>query len=212
MEHVFPIALVTNLNSKNETEIGELLAENVDTMLDNNANLRADRFDKRLKAVINDYGMPSHGNFSTPRDGMTSRPRPKLYGINRTVINREAKNGGSHQSKMFVGKKDIPSEPDVRAALPDDQFAKRLSKSQINIFFVNRHTRKKGNSHGKGGMLKDAKTDNLRKNGGGGVLVGDGGGGDVPQQKEDYSVQLPVRGMISGDSQDLYQSKCIFRL
>ena len=56
--------------------------------------------------------------------------------------------------------------------------------------------------------MKDAKTDNLRKNGGGGVLVGDGGGGlvgdggggDVPQQKEDYSVQLPVRGMISGDS------------
>ena len=46
-------------------------------------------------------------------------------------------------------------------------------------------------------MLKDAKTDNLRKNGGGGVLVGDGGGGDVPQQKEDYSVQLPVRGMIT---------------
>ena len=26
------------------------------------------------------------------------------------------------------------------------------------------------------------------------------GGGDVPQQKEDYSVQPPVRGMISGDS------------
>ena len=57
-------------------------------------------------------------------------------------------------------------------------------------------------------MLKDAKTDNLKKNGsgvvlvgdGGGGLVGDGGGGDVPQQKEDYSVQPPVRGMISGDS------------
>ena len=57
-------------------------------------------------------------------------------------------------------------------------------------------------------MLKDAKTDNPRKNeGGGGLvgdgdggLVGDGGGGDVPQQKEDYSVQLPVRGKISGNS------------
>ena len=134
MEHVFPIALETSLNSKNETEIGELLAENLDTMLDNNANLRADRFDKRLKSVINDYGMPSHGNYSTPRHGMTLRPRPKLYGINRTVINREAKNGASHQSKMFVGKKDIQSEPDVGAALPDDQFAKRLSKSKISNF------------------------------------------------------------------------------
>ena len=68
--------------------------------------------------------------------------------------------------------------------------------------------------------MKDAKTDNQRKNEGGGGLVGDGGGGlvgdsgggDVPQQKEGYSVQLPVRGMISGDSQDLYQPKCIFRL
>ena len=38
----------------------------------------------------------------------------------------ENKNGGSHQSKMFVGKKNIQSEPDVGAALPDDQFAKRL--------------------------------------------------------------------------------------
>ena len=134
MEHIFPIALVTNLNSKNETEIGELLAENLDTILDNNADLRADRFDKRLKAVINDYGMPSHGNFSTPRHGMTSRPRPKLYGINRVVINREAKNGSSHQSKMFVGKKNIQSEPDIGAALPDNQFAKRLSKSKISNF------------------------------------------------------------------------------
>ena len=126
MEHVFPIALETSLNSKNETEIGELLAENVDTMLDNNANLRADRFDKRLKAVINDYGMPSHGNLSTPMHGMTSKPRPKLYGINRVVINREAKNGSSHQSKMFVGKKNIQSEPHVGALLSDDQFARRL--------------------------------------------------------------------------------------
>ena len=134
MQHVFPIALVPSLNSKNETEIGELLAENLDTILDNNADLRADRFDKRLKAVINDYGMPSHGNFSTPRHGMTSRPRPKLYGINRVVINREAKNGSSHQSKIFVGKKNIQSEPDVGAALPDDQFAKRLSKSKISNF------------------------------------------------------------------------------
>ena len=134
MEHVFPIALETSLNSKNETEIGELLAENLDTMLDNNANLRADRFDKRLKSVINDYGMPSHGNYSTPRHGMTLRPKPKLYGINRVVINREAKNGGNHQSKMFVGKKNIQSEPDVGAALPDDQFAKRLSKSKISNF------------------------------------------------------------------------------
>ena len=125
MEHVFPIALETSLNSKNETEIGELLAENLDTLLDNNADLRADRFDKRLKEVINDYGMPSHGNLSTPMHGMTSKPRPKLYGINRTVINREAKNGSSHHGKMFVGKKDIRSEPDVGAALPDDQFAKR---------------------------------------------------------------------------------------
>ena len=132
MEHVFPIALVT---SENETEIGELLAENLDTILDNNADLRADRFDKRLKSVINDYGMRSHGNFSTPRHGMTSRPRPKLYGINRVVINREAKNGSSHQSKMFVGKKNIQSEPDdFDAALPDDQFAKRLSKSKISNF------------------------------------------------------------------------------
>ena len=134
MEHIFPIALVTSLSSKNETEIGELLAENLDTKLDNNPDLRADRFDKRLKAVINDYSMPSHGNFTTPRHGMTSRPRPKLYGINRVVINREAKNGGSHQSKMFVGKKDIQSEPDVGAALPDGQFAKRLSKSKISNF------------------------------------------------------------------------------
>ena len=127
MEHLSPIALETSLNSKNETEIGELLAENLDTILDNNADLRADRFDKRLKAVINDYGVPSHGNFSTPRHGMTLRPRPKLYGINRTVINREAKNGSSHQSKMFVGKKNIQSKPDdVGAALPDGQFAKRL--------------------------------------------------------------------------------------
>ena len=131
MEHVFPIALVTSLNSKNETEI---LAENLDTILDDNADLRADRFDKRLKAVINDYGMPSHGNFSTPRHGMTSRPRPRLYGINRVVINREAKNGSSHQSKMFVGKKNIQSEPDIGAALPDNQFAKRLSKSKISNF------------------------------------------------------------------------------
>ena len=54
--------------------------------------------------------------------------------------------------------------------------------------------------------MKDAKTDNQRKNEGGGGLVGDGGGGlvgdsgggDVPQQKKGYSVQLPVRGMISG--------------
>ena len=134
MEHVFPIALVTSLNSKNETEIGELLAENLDTILDNNADLRADRFDKRLKAVINDYGMPSHGNFRTPRHGMTSKPRSKLYGINRVVINREAKNGSSHQSKMFVGKKNIQSEPDIGAALPDNQFAKRLSKSKISNF------------------------------------------------------------------------------
>ena len=126
MEHVFPIALVTGLSSKNETEIGELLAENLDTILDNNADLRADRFDKRLKSVINDYGIPSHGNFSTPRHGMTSRSRPRLHGINRVVINREAKNGSSHQSKMFVGKKNIQSEPDVGAALPDDQSAKRL--------------------------------------------------------------------------------------
>ena len=66
--------------------------------------------------------------------------------------------------------------------------------------FVNRHTRKKGNRNGKDGKLKDAKTDNLGKNEGGGVLVEDGGGGDVPQQKEDYSVQPPVRSMISGDS------------
>jgi len=47
-------------------------------------------------------------------------------------------------------------------------------------------------------MLKDAKTGNLKKKGSGDV--GDGGGGDAPQQKEDYSVQLPVRGMIGGDS------------
>ena len=127
MVHVFPIALVTGLSSKNETEIGEFLAENLDTMLDNNADLRADSFDKRLKSAINDYDMPSHGNYSTPRHGMTLRPRPKLYGINRTVINREAKNGSSHQSKMFVGKKNIQSKPDdVGAALPDGQFAKRL--------------------------------------------------------------------------------------
>ena len=134
MEHVFPIALETSLNSKNETEIGELLAENLDTLLDNNADLRADRFDKRLKEVINDYGMPSHGNLSTPMHGMTSKPRPKLYGINRTVINREAKNGSSHQSKMFVGKKKIQSEPHVGALLSDDQFAERLSKSIISHF------------------------------------------------------------------------------
>ena len=126
MEHVFPIALETSLNSKNETEIGELLAENLDTLLDNNADLRADRFDKRLKAVINDYGMPSHGNFRTLRHGMTSKPRPRLHGINRVVVNREAKNGGSHQSKMFVGKKNVQSEPDVGALLSDDQFARRL--------------------------------------------------------------------------------------
>ena len=84
----------------------------------------------------------------------------------------------------------------------------------------NRHTRKKGNRNGKDGKLKDAKTGNLGKNEGGGVLVedgggglvGDGGDGHVPQQKEDFSVQPPVRGMICYDSQDLYQSKCIFRL